>query len=85
MTCSPASVVMILVAGMMPEELKDDAAAEHVRRTQLHLLQLAEQFPQAMFYSNYFRWGMLHEVSSHTDVAWYVASFTTLSVLPVDS
>lgn len=54
---------MTLVAGMMPEELKDDAAADHIRSVQLHLMQqLAHQHPQAMFYSNYYCWGMLHEV-----------------------
>eukprot|EP00878_Enallax_costatus_P028988 GHUV01031362.1.p1 GENE.GHUV01031362.1~~GHUV01031362.1.p1 ORF type:complete len:267 (+),score=98.31 GHUV01031362.1:122-922(+) len=65
LACSAANVVMILVAGMMPEELKDDAAADNVRHIQVHMLQqLAQQHPQAMFYSNYFRWGMLLEVSS---------------------
>eukprot|EP00878_Enallax_costatus_P038404 GHUV01043627.1.p1 GENE.GHUV01043627.1~~GHUV01043627.1.p1 ORF type:complete len:543 (+),score=232.84 GHUV01043627.1:96-1724(+) len=62
LACSAANVVMILVAGMMPEELKDDAAADNVRHIQVHMLQqLAQQHPQAMFYSNYFRWGMLLE------------------------
>lgn len=56
---------MILVAGMMPEEVKDDDAAGHIRMMQMHLLQeLARQHADAICYSNYFRWGMLHEVSS---------------------
>lgn len=57
---------MILVAGMMPEELKDDAAAEGLGQVQMYLLQkLTEQYPQAVFYSTYFRWGMLYEVRLH--------------------
>jgi hypothetical protein len=47
----------VLVAGLMPEEVQDEAAAERLRRVQLQLLaRLATQHPAALFYSNFFRW-----------------------------
>lgn len=49
---------MVLVAGLMPEELSDDAAADRLRKVQQHLItQLSQQHPAALFYSNYFRCG----------------------------
>jgi hypothetical protein len=46
----------------MPEELKDEAAAAQLSAVQVALLgRLAAAFPDALFYSNFFRWGMLHE------------------------
>ncbi|KAF6265242.1 hypothetical protein COO60DRAFT_1036222 [Scenedesmus sp. NREL 46B-D3] len=60
--CSPHQVIMILVAGLMPEELKDEAAAAQLAAVQMALLgNLAAAHPAALFYSNFFRWGMLHE------------------------
>lgn len=54
--CSNSQVVLVLVAGLMPEELQDKAAAEQLREVQMQLLaQLAAAHPQALFYSNYFR------------------------------
>eukprot|EP00775_Hariotina_reticulata_P006427 gene6427-6658_t len=54
--CSAAQVVLVLVGGLMPEEVKDSAAADQVRRVQMHLLQqLAEHFPEALLYSTFFR------------------------------
>jgi hypothetical protein len=60
--CSSQQVVLILLAGLMPEELKDEAAAAQLGAVQAALLgRLAEGYPDALFYSNFFRWGMLHE------------------------
>jgi hypothetical protein len=47
---------MVLVAGLMPEELQDEAAAQRLREVQLQLLgELARAQPGALFYSNFFR------------------------------
>lgn len=63
MPCSAAQVLMVLVAGLMPEELNDDAAAEELRAVQLQLLtQLPEAHPEALFYSNFFRYLMIGRV-----------------------
>ncbi|WIA30131.1 hypothetical protein OEZ86_000224 [Tetradesmus obliquus] len=60
--CSSQQVILILVAGLMPEELKDEAAAAQLAAVQAALLgRLADMYPAALFYSNFFRWGMLHE------------------------
>jgi hypothetical protein len=60
--CSSHQVILILVAGLMPEELKDEAAAAQLAAVQAALLgRLAAGHPAALFYSNFFRWGMLHE------------------------
>lgn len=60
--CSSQQVILILVAGLMPEELKDEAAAAQLAAVQGALLgRLADMYPAALFYSNFFRWGMLHE------------------------
>jgi hypothetical protein len=63
--CSPAQVVLVLVAGLMPEEVTDEAAAEQLAQVQDRLLrELAAAHPQALFYSNFFRcacsamWGL---------------------------
>jgi hypothetical protein len=51
---------MVLVAGLMPEELQEEAAAQQLREVQLMLLQqLAESHPEALFYSNFFRCGVV--------------------------
>jgi hypothetical protein len=48
--------LMVLVAGLMPEELQDDSAAGQLREVQLSLLHtLAEAHPAALLYSNFFR------------------------------
>jgi hypothetical protein len=47
---------MVLVAGLMPEELSNESAADELRVVQLSLLgQLAAKHPEALVYSNYFR------------------------------
>lgn len=62
--CSMQQVIMLLVAALMPEEVKDDETAEQLRFCQASMLQrLSEAFPEAMLYSVYFRWGLLLEVS----------------------
>ncbi len=54
--CTPAQVLMVLVAGLMPEELQDDTAAGQLREVQLALLStLAQAHPEALLYSNFFR------------------------------
>lgn len=59
--CSPAQVVLVLVAGLMPEEVTDEAAAEQLRQVQGTLLgKLAAAHPQALFYSNFFRCARIH-------------------------
>lgn len=56
-SCSPAQVLMVLVAGLMPEELSDESAAEQLRGVQLQMLQqLSTAHPEALFYSNFFRY-----------------------------
>ena len=51
-------MLMVLVAGLMPEELQDDSAAGQLREVQLSLLHtLAQAHPEALLYSNFFRWG----------------------------
>lgn len=47
---------MVLVAGLMPEELQEEGAAQQLRTVQLQLLdKLSVSHPQALFYSNFFR------------------------------
>ena len=59
--CSSSQLLMVLVAGLMPEELQDEGAAQQLRGVQLQLLQqLSAAHPEAMFYSNYFRWAVPH-------------------------
>lgn len=60
--CSAQQVVLLLVAGLMPEEVKEQQAAAALADVQMALLtRLAAGHPSALFYSNFFRWGMLHE------------------------
>lgn len=62
---SPAQVLMVLVAGLMPEELQDDAAAAQLREVQLALLAtLAQAHPDALLYSNFFRCADKHCLTS---------------------
>jgi hypothetical protein len=57
---------MVLVAGLMPEELQKDAGAQQLREVQLLLLQqLAEAHPEALFYSNFFRCGAVCRFKSN--------------------
>lgn len=56
MQCSASQVVMVLVAGLMPEEVQDDEVAQQLRAVQMLLLsQLSTAHPEALFYSNHFR------------------------------
>jgi hypothetical protein len=59
-------VVLLLVAGMMPEaadESDDEDIADALRQAQAQMLEaLGKKFPHALFYSHYYRWGLLMQV-----------------------
>ncbi len=56
-------MVLMLVAALAPEEVKDAGTAAAMRAVQRLLLErLSEMHPGAMLYSTHFRWGMVLEV-----------------------
>jgi hypothetical protein len=77
-SCTAAQVVLVLVGGLMPEEIKDSAAADQLRKVQMHLLQqLAENFPHAPLYSTFFRY-----VVCRTGAGWYTGGGAAEHLLP---
>ena len=67
MLAKPHQVVLLLVAGMMPEaadDSDDEDIAQALGQAQMQLLEgLGKKYPQALFYSHYYRWGLLVQVS----------------------